>query len=438
LPLWGWAYLVWRWLRPALNRKKAAELGDSFKAEVKPLEIDVLADADLLILAPGIPLTHPEPHPIVMRAKNTGLEIICDIELFYRAKPNATTIGITGTNGKSTTTALITHILQNAGKNALMGGNIGEAILSLEDMKDDADNIYVIELSSYQLDLCPSFKPHIAALLNISPDHLDRHGGIEGYIKAKKNIFSATNNKVIAIDDAYTKEAVEPFPKSVKVSNKDILQQGIYVNDTCILIDDTTNENRPIIDLKHLPHLAGRHNWQNIAVAYGVCKISGLSLADINDGISSFTGLAHRQNIVANLNHVSYINDSKATNDEAASMALRTFENIYWIAGGQAKKGGFEVCTKYLTEIRHAFLIGQDQDQMANWLSSQNIAYTKCTTLDIATKKAHLMAQRDDETKNTVLLSPACASWDQFKSFEARGDMFARYVSQFLEVDPQA
>ncbi|MBV1929497.1 MAG: UDP-N-acetylmuramoyl-L-alanine--D-glutamate ligase, partial [Gammaproteobacteria bacterium] len=379
------------------NRQKAKELG----ADVKALEINVLAEADLLVLAPGIPLTHPEPHPIVLRTKNTGLEIICDIELFYRAKPNATTIGITGTNGKSTTTALITHILQNAGKNALMGGNIGEAILSLKDMIDDDDNIYVIELSSYQLDLCPSFKPHIAALLNISPDHLDRHGGIEGYVTAKKKIFSATNNKVIAIDDEYTKEVIDIFPKAVKVSNKDILQQGVYVNDTCVLIDDTANENRPVIDLKHLPHLAGRHNWQNIAVAYAVCKTSGLSMAETNEGITSFTGLTHRQNIVANLNHVSYINDSKATNDEAASMALRTFENIYWIAGGQAKEGGFEACNKYLNEIRHAFLIGQDQDQIANWLSSQNIAYTKCTTLDIATKKAHLMAQENKETRNT-------------------------------------
>ncbi|MCE9506874.1 MAG: UDP-N-acetylmuramoyl-L-alanine--D-glutamate ligase [Alphaproteobacteria bacterium] len=381
----------------------------------------------LLCLAPGIPLTHPQPHATVLRARAAGCDIVCDIELFHRAYPKMKTIGITGTNGKSTTTALVGYILKVAGVEAAVGGNIGEASLSLPQLSGQAT--YVFELSSYQLDLCPTYAPDIAVLINLSPDHLDRHGGMDGYIAAKERIFRGPGVAIIGIDDAWAQGVYERLKKSgqrkiIPVSCLNTLEQGICVTEDGVLRHD----GREIADLKPCRSLQGQHNWQNAAMAYAACLSNGVAAAHIIEGLKSFPGLAHRQNIVAVHNGVAYINDSKATNDQAAAMALRTYSPIYWIAGGKAKDGGYSDCEKYARHIRHAFLIGDAQEKMAAWAAAQKIPFTLSGTLDKALSQAHDMAQREKLKNAVVLLSPACASFDQFKNFEQRGDVFAALV----------
>jgi UDP-N-acetylmuramoylalanine--D-glutamate ligase len=381
----------------------------------------------LLCLAPGIPLTHPQPHATVLRARQAGCDIVGDIELFHRAWPEMKTIGITGTNGKSTTTALIGHILKTAGVEAAVGGNIGEASLSLPQLSDQA--VYVFELSSYQLDLCPSYAPDIAVLINLSPDHLDRHGGMDGYIAAKERIFRGPGVAIIGIDDAWAQGVYERLKRSgqrkiIPVSCLAPLAEGVSVTAGGILKDN----GREIFDLQQCRALQGQHNWQNAAMAYAACISNGVAAAHIIEGLKTFPGLAHRQNIVAMHNGIAYINDSKATNDQAAAMALRTYNPIYWIAGGKAKDGGYRDCEKYINHIRHAFLIGDAADKMAAWLGTQEIPFTLSGTLDKALAAAHDLAQREKLKNAVVLLSPACASFDQFKNFEQRGEVFTDLV----------
>jgi len=403
-------------------------------AEIVDLNTTSLENIAFLILAPGIPFQYPSPHPVVKRFQSEQIEVFCDIELFNKVKPSAKTIGITGTNGKSTTTALIGHILKEAGKDVAIGGNIGDAVLTLPDfLSDNPDHYYVFELSSYQLDLCPHFSPKIAALLNISPDHLERHGGLNGYIKAKQGIFNTAEQGVIAVDDEHTQNIFKTLNEKkpdqfTPISTTKVFPDNLYINDNCILIDNSKQGNRPILDLKELKQLSGRHNWQNIAVAYAICDLVGISTDTIAEAIRSFPGLEHRQQCIAEQNNVLYINDSKATNDEAASKALATFEHIYWIAGGLSKEGGFTQCQKHLSDVEHVFLIGQDAPILAQWLEKNEKPYTMCGTLDIAVRTAHLKAQENQKFGHTILLSPACASWDQFKNFEERGDHFTKLV----------
>ena len=381
----------------------------------------------LLCLAPGIPLTHPVPHPAVLKAQEADCEIVGDIELFHRAHPAMKTIGITGTNGKSTTTALTGHILKTAGVLSAVGGNIGEASLSLPQLSDQAT--YVFELSSYQLDLCPTYAPDIAVLINLSPDHLDRHGGMDGYIAAKERIFRGAGTAIIGIDDEWSRGVHGRLQKSgardiIPVSCATKLSPGVSVTGQGILLHD----GREIADLTACKGLPGRHNWQNAAMAYAACVSSGVAVARIVGGFKTFPGLAHRQNIVAEYNGVTYINDSKATNDQAAATALRTYNPVYWIAGGKAKDGGYSDCEQYTGHIRHAFLIGAAQEKMAAWLTGQKVPFTLSGTLDKALAAAHVMAQREKLKNAVVLLSPACASFDQFKNFEQRGEIFTDLV----------
>ncbi len=384
----------------------------------------------LLCMAPGIPLTHPAPHPVVARATAAGVEIVCDIELLHRAHPAIKTIGITGTNGKSTTTALIGHILTAAGVESAVGGNIGEASLSLPQLPPKG--IYVLELSSYQLDLCPTFSPDIALLINISPDHLDRHGGMAGYVAAKKKIFRGKGMAIVGLDDAPSAGVFSELAGSARtrvgVSCLQALQDGISVTEEGMLQD----KGRDIFDLKTCPTLNGQHNWQNAAMAYAACIAAGVAADKIFSAMRSFPGLAHRQNIVAEKGGVRYINDSKATNDQAAAMALRTYDPIYWIAGGKPKDGGYPDCEKYIGHVRHAFLIGVAQEKMAAWLSGLNVPFTKSETMEKALAAAHAQAQEEKRTGAVVLLSPACASFDQFKSFEHRGDVFMELVKKVV------
>lgn len=403
----------------------------------KGATIEDLSEADfsrfaLLCLAPGIPLTHPKPHWSVGRAKKAGIEVIGDVELFHRAKPEAKTIAITGTNGKSTTTALTGHILKTAGVKSAVGGNIGEAVLGLPDLPNGS--VYVLELSSYQLDLLGSFSPDIAALLNIAPDHLDRHGGMDGYIAAKERIFRNGGIGVIGVDDTSSADMFARLKKTgvrkmTPVSVLRPLASGIFVSAEGELFEGS----RPIVDLNTCAALRGQHNWQNAAVAYTLCRAAGVSTGAIVEGLKTFPGLAHRQKIAATINGIAYINDSKATNDDAASKALGTYSPIYWIAGGKPKDGGYAACEKHLNRVHHAFLIGEAAESMSRWLDKFKVRHTLCQTLDNAVAAAHKMAQKEQKDHAVVLLSPACASFDQFKSFEQRGDAFTALVQKLAD-----
>lgn len=412
------------------KRQEAQDAG----AAVEDLSTADFSRFAFLCMSPGIPLTHPAPHPVAKRAQQAGVDVICDIELFHRVKPHAKTIGITGTNGKSTTTALIGHILERAKIPCAVGGNIGTPALALPDLA--AGGIYVLELSSYQLDLCTTYAPDISLLLNITPDHLDRHGGIEGYAAAKERIFRGEGTGIIGIDDKFSadifaRQKKDNRRKMTAVSYLRPLQYGIFISPEGMLFDGA----KGIVNLYTCPALKGRHNWQNAALAYAACRAADIATEVIVQGLQTFPGLAHRQKLVATIDGVAYINDSKATNDEAAAVALGTFNPVYWIAGGRPKEGGYAACQKHLGHVRHAFLIGEAAEAMGKWLQGRNVPFTQCGTLDKAVQAAHGMAQKEELNHATVLLSPACASWDQFKSFEHRGDAFADLVLRLPGVE---
>jgi UDP-N-acetylmuramoylalanine--D-glutamate ligase len=378
----------------------------AYGAKICDLVQDMPADLSFLVLSPGVPLTHPKPHEVVLKAQSRGIEILSDIELLYRANPKATYIGITGTNGKSTTTALIGHILKLTDNHKVeVGGNIGTPALALNGL--DESDIYVLELSSYQVDLCPTFKPDISILLNITPDHLERHGGIDGYANTKAKIFGPNSYNIIAADDIYCQNILKSLPPENT--------QSFTMNDS---LD---------IDLTNLPCLRGVHNIQNAMAAYFACKKAGLSNDQIENGLRSFAGLKHRQNLVRTINGVAYINDSKATNDEASAKALSSFDApIFWIVGGQSKGPEYPACRPYFERVKTAFIIGEDTDDLKRYLSTHNVNFEVCHTMDTAVEKSYLAAAKGA----TVLLSPAAASWDQYKNFEHRGDHFEKLVNQ--------
>ena len=394
-----------------------------------------LKDVPTLLLSPGIPHTHPAPHPAVTRARAAGCEIVCDIELLARADRDAVYIGITGTNGKSTTTALIGHVLNQLGKRAVIGGNIGAPALSLAPMGDGG--IYVLELSSYQLELLPSATFDVAILLNISPDHLDRHGGMDGYIAAKRRVFAgqkADSMAIVGIDDAASRAVYDDLAAQeqpvVAVSVDRPVAGGVYVSDGW-LIDDRGGDARAIIDLTAVATLPGSHNAQNAAVAYTAVSVITAGDPAIDDtalavAIASFPGLAHRQELVADIGGCRFINDSKATNADATARALACNDDIIWIAGGRAKAGGIETLAPFFPRIRHAFLIGEAADDFARTLDGK-APYTLSGELDTAVAAAAALA-RTGPQPGVVLLSPACASFDQFPDFEARGDAFRAAV----------
>jgi UDP-N-acetylmuramoylalanine--D-glutamate ligase len=391
-----------------------------------------LATADLagvkaLVLSPGIPATFPTPHKIAARARSAGIEIIGDIELLALSCRTARYAGITGTNGKSTTTALLGHILKAAGIRVAIGGNLGIAALLLETL--GADGVYVLEMSSYQLELTKSLAFDVAVLLNITPDHLDRHGGMDGYIAAKERIFagqSARQAAIIGVDDVICRGIAAKLAaaghKVVPISAETATPGGVYVVEGQ-LIDDTDHAQRGVLDLAEAERLPGRHNWQNAAAAFAAARALGVAAADAVQGIKSFPGLAHRQELVATIDGVRYINDSKATNADATAKALACYDDICWIAGGVAKEGGIASLASYFPRIRHAFLIGEAAPAFATTLAGK-VPSTRSGDLATALRQAHDAARQG----GTVLLSPACASFDQFTDFEARGDAFRRLV----------
>ncbi len=359
-----------------------------------------LSNYHALVPAPGI----KPSHPIIRRAREQNIKILSDIDLLYLSAPDARFIGITGTNGKSTTTALIGHILEQAGKKVTVGGNIGVAACALPSF--DKDGIYVLELSSYQLDITSNPVCDIAVLLNITEDHLDWHGDMAHYVAAKKKIFRPQHQKtqtaVIAVDSSVTKKIASELSPSHNV--------------IAVTPDDAVVTDHPF--------LKGVHNRQNIAVAFAVCSALGMSRDDIVKHMLTFEGLAHRQKRVATIGNIEFVNDSKATNVDATARALDSFDRIYWIAGGQPTAEGIDGLEKFYPKIRHAFLIGQAASAFAEKLNG-HLTVTVSETMDRAVTDAYEAAKQSGQMA-TVLLAPACKSFDQYNNFEERGNHFER------------
>ena len=384
-----------------------------------------------LIMSPGIFLTHPA----VTTAQRHHIEVIGDVELLYRAQPKATYVCITGTNGKSTTTTLIAHVLKACGKQVEVGGNLGTPALALNPL--DANGIYVLELSSYQLDLIRTTRFQTALLLNISPDHLDHHGSIENYIDAKRHIFDrmkAGDTAIIGIDDVAS-EAI-----AAEMIDRDVLRVipvASVARERHGWLDGMVYENATLHDFLYgkkanisaIKSLRGDHNWQNAAAAYAACRAQGCTHEAIVAAMQTYPGLAHRMEFLGSVKGVQYVNDSKATNADAAEKALKTYDDIYWIIGGVAKEGGIETLAKYFPKIRKAYLIGEATPNFAETLKG-NVAHTACGTLDKAFAAATLDAMLEKKPNAVVLLSPACASFDQFPNFEVRGEAFVKLFEE--------
>ncbi len=376
-----------------------------------------------LVPSPGVPLDHQT----MVSARAAGVEIVGDVELLWRAMPERKFIGITGTNGKSTTTALIGHILERARQTVQVGGNIGTPALSLEALW--AEGSYVLEMSSFQLDLTCNMSFNIAVMLNIAPDHLDRHGDMAAYITAKKNIFRAGRLKtaVLGIDspamlriyeELRNRDGLEVIP----IATGRRLLNGVAVNGGLL-----EGYGQAVCDLEAATALPGSHNWQNAAAAYATTRALGIDPEVIARALLSFPGLAHRMERISAIDGVQFINDSKATNGDAAARALACFSPIYWIAGGRNKSNGLKALQPNFRRIAHAFLIGEAEQDFADELEGR-VNYSRCGTLDNALEAAAAQARTDGRAGAVVLFSPACASFDQYSDFEARGEAFRKLV----------
>ncbi|WP_332640108.1 UDP-N-acetylmuramoyl-L-alanine--D-glutamate ligase [Brevundimonas sp.] len=401
------------------------------QAEAEGFAVEDLTAADwsgfaALVLSPGAPLTHPKPHWTVDKAKAAGVEVIGDIELFARAiaaLPEAArpkVVAITGTNGKSTTTALIGWVLKQAGLTVHVGGNIGIGVLALPAPTPGA--VYVIEVSSYQLDLTTRFAPDVAILTNVSPDHLDRHGGMEGYVAAKARIFQAQGPDglaLVGVDENWGRSVAARLGRARTVSTTgstaDIMAGGGKLQAA----------EGVSIDLAAARSLPGRHNAQNAAFAWAAARALGVSHNAAVEGLMTFPGLAHRMEEVARLGRVRFINDSKATNADAARQALASYERSFWIAGGRAKAGGIDDLEDLFPRVVEAFLIGEAAGPFAARLGEtpHRISGDMASAVKAAAEAA--AATGRDEV---VLLSPAAASFDQYPDFEARGEAFRAAV----------
>ena len=385
-----------------------------------------------LVLSPGIPLTHPQPHPVVEMAGRADCPIIGDIELFARTRATLTdhsVVAVTGTNGKSTTTALIAHLVDACGREATACGNIGEPILSINPLP--AGGVYVIEMSSYQIDLTTSLLPQIAILLNLSPDHIDRHGTFENYAASKRCLLeaqAADGTAIVGIDDDHGCETIDRLRAAgrhhvIPISAKGAAKGGVWV-DGGQLIDDLLGEAVQVANLAASSALQGFHNWQNAAAAYAATRVLGIEAEAVAQTFASFPGLPHRLELIATVNGVKFINDSKATNADAAAGALAGFSNIHWITGGISKKGGIAELELWFNHVKKAYLIGESGNLFAEQLADK-VDFLTCETLSSAFTSAVENAQPDD----VVLLSPACASQDQFTNFVERGNVFRNLVS---------
>ncbi len=400
-----------------------------------------------LVLAPGVPLTHPMPHWSVIAARAAGIEIIGDVELFCRERaatcPDAPFIAITGTNGKSTTTALIAHILREAGRDVQMGGNIGVPILSLE--PPSPDRIHVIEMSSFQIDLAPSVNPTVGVLLNITADHLDRHGTMEHYAEIKSRLLANADLQIVGLDAARLIAHPLAEPQAAGIPRRGtVIASGqtadVYAKDGQLW---QSLSNAPVADLRNIGPLRGAHNGENAAAAFAAL-VPFLSYDAIAQHMATFPGLAHRmeqlghietQNGVAG--RVLVVNDSKATNADSTKKALLSYpRDVFWIVGGKPKDGGIESLRPYFGGVVRAYLIGAASEEFARTLDG-DVAIVPCGTIDIAVARASTDASAylaasvatQSAAEPVILFSPACASFDQFQNFEKRGDAFRAIVT---------
>ncbi len=386
------------------SREEARLLAGDGATLADPMEID-LAGFDGVIVSPGVPLNS---HPIVQKCRDAGVPVIGDIELFSMARaslPAHKVVGITGTNGKSTTTALLHHVLQSAGIPTLMGGNIGLPILSQEPLP--AGGVYVLELSSFQIDLTYTLDCDVAILTNITPDHLDRYDSFLDYAASKERLFHmqhADKVSVIAVDDD---------PSRMIASRVHHRLKRVSAND--------------IADQSRWPSLQGPHNAQNAATVIATCEALGLSAEQIEMGLQSYPGLAHRMERIREVGDVLYVNDSKATNATSTAPALAAYPAIHWILGGLAKTNDLDACVPHYGNVVAAYAYGRDGPMLADLLRSHMTVIEYVTLVD-ATNAAAAAAKAGD----TVLLSPACASQDQFRDFEERGDTFRNAVAALV------
>src|ERR1700756_3911181 len=396
-----------------------------------------------LILTPGAPLTHPAPHWSVLLARESGVEVIGDIELFCRERrryaPDAPFVAITGTNGKSTTTALIAHLMKVAGYDTQMGGNIGTAILSLEPPR--RGRVHVIEMSSYQIDLTPSLDPTVGILLNLSEDHIDRHGTMAHYAEVKERLVAGVQPQgtaIVGVDDGFSRNIADRLERAgkrvVRVSVRNPLPDGIYVEHETILraAGAARSEGARI---GGIGSLRGLHNAQNAACAAACALALGLARDTLQQGLRSFPGLAHRMEQVGRRGNVLFVNDSKGTNADAAAHALSSFSDIFWIAGGRAKQGGIAGLSEYFPRIRKAYLIGEAAAEFSGTLGDR-VPHEMSGTLDAAVASAARDAEASGLHDAIVLLSPACASFDQYRNFEIRGAAFRDLVNALPGVKP--
>ncbi|APH58738.1 UDP-N-acetylmuramoyl-L-alanine--D-glutamate ligase [Granulibacter bethesdensis] len=400
---------------------------------VSPLSVEGL---DALILSPGIPHRLPKPHPVAVAALQAGVPVLSDAELLYQAVrlsgSRARFVGITGTNGKSTTTALTAHILREAGCPVAAGGNLGPAALALPLLPDNG--VYVLEMSSYMLERLQTLRFDAAAMLNLSPDHIDRHGDMAGYETAKREIFqrqTGADLAVLGIDDPLSAAMAETLRKDGHPA-RIALVSGALCGDTQaeygMQFGTLTDMQGPILPMVQAAALPGAHNAQNAAIAAAITLFLGVKREQVAAGIASFPGLPHRQERIAEADGILWINDSKATNADSTARALICHERIIWIAGGIAKEGGIEDLVPLLPRVTHVLLIGRDAPILAETLRAHGVPHTDVGTLDNAVTMAAALVK--ESRSDVVLLSPACASFDQFAHFEARGDHFRSLVQQ--------
>ncbi len=393
------------------------------------LEDGLLDGADALLISPGIPHTLPEAHPIAQAAKDAKLPIITDISLYAETRDIDQTklFAVTGTNGKSTTTTLLAYVLNDFYKTEA-AGNIGRAVLSLSNEIECA----VLELSSYQTELTDNLNADGVIWLNITPDHLDRHGDMDGYVDAKLKIFERHNQggiAVIACDDKYSRNVADKISKDAKwkvvcVSTTEMVDDGVSV-----LSGNLYEKGEVIGSISSAENLKGTHNHQNAACVYALVReFFDKPPQEILDKIISFEGLEHRQKKVTEFDGVSFINDSKATNADATSKALSSFDNIYWLAGGLPKEGGISSLTKYFPKIKKAYFYGQSGKDFQDFAVQNNLNCALHETLGQALENAYEEGRGQEGV--TILLSPACASFDQYESFEKRGQHFIDLVEK--------
>ncbi len=401
----------------AWDTKEEARAKAQAWTEIANLDEADLSQFDSLVVTPGLPLNR---HPIAERARNAGVEIIGDIELFARARPELPShkvVGITGTNGKSTTTALIHHILNTAGVPTTMGGNIGLPILAQDPLPEGG--VYVLELSSYQIDLTQSLDCDVAVLLNITPDHLDRYDSFETYAASKVRLLEmqTAGAAILMIDDPEVLKLAGRRPVSFVEWDRDPTMRGNRLALSIDSLADYPGERSSWLALQ------GPHNAQNALAAISVCEQLGLEWQQIEEGLRTYPGLPHRMERIREKDGVTFVNDSKATNPTATAPALAAFERIRWICGGQAKTDNLDECAPHFRHVRKAYTIGEASELFARLLSP-HMAVAEYETLERAVGEAAAEAEPGD----TVLLSPACASFDQFRDFEQRGDKFRELV----------